>query len=322
MARSKRRQNYSGVLVIGDPHLEARQPGFRCDDYPETILRKIKWCLKYAEMQNLLPAFLGDFFDKPRDNPTWLIGRVIDLFVGREVIGIYGNHDCAEPRLTDNDSLSILIKAGCYRLVSQEDPWVGVMNEREVLIGGSSYREEVPEVVDRPPQRNLFDDSIPLIVWLTHHDIRLPGYESGRFDPFEIENCSLLINGHIHSRKSPIQMGQTVWMNPGNISRRNRRDLFKTQQPVVLHIEVTEEQHQVNEVVVPHEPFEKVFHPEFNVPEEEEKSSRFVDGLKELLNRKTESGAGLHVFLEKNLHRFSPAVASEIERLAQWIDEP
>ena len=47
---------YVGLLAIGDPHLEGRQPGFRKDDYPNVILDKLAWCLEYAEANRLLPA--------------------------------------------------------------------------------------------------------------------------------------------------------------------------------------------------------------------------------------------------------------------------
>jgi hypothetical protein len=58
--------NYVGLLLIGDPHLEGRQPGFRKDDYPNVILDKLAWCLDYAAVNHLLPAILGDLFDKAR----------------------------------------------------------------------------------------------------------------------------------------------------------------------------------------------------------------------------------------------------------------
>ena len=109
----------AGLLVIGDPHVEGRQPGFRRDDYPEVILEKIRWCLDYALENNLQPVFLGDMFEKPRDNSNWIIARLIEIMQGSGAIGIYGNHDCAEISLTENDSLMLLIKAGCLKLVSQ-----------------------------------------------------------------------------------------------------------------------------------------------------------------------------------------------------------
>ena len=75
--------SYDGILIIGDPHLEGRQPGFRKDDYPTVILDKLAWCLDYAAANRLLPAILGDLFDKPRDNPNWMLVRLLDMFADR-----------------------------------------------------------------------------------------------------------------------------------------------------------------------------------------------------------------------------------------------
>ena len=141
--------DYVGLLLIGDPHLESRQPGFRKDDYPAVILEKLAWCLNYATANRLLPALLGDLFDKPRDNPNWILGRLLEL-LGGEILTIYGNHDCAEPELSDHDSLSLLIKSGRLRLLSHQRPSRGALGGRLTVVGGSSYREPIPKQFDRP----------------------------------------------------------------------------------------------------------------------------------------------------------------------------
>jgi hypothetical protein len=33
-------QSCEGILFIGDPHIAAAPPGFRLDDYPQTVLGK------------------------------------------------------------------------------------------------------------------------------------------------------------------------------------------------------------------------------------------------------------------------------------------
>ena len=132
MSKRKSHASYTGLLVIGDPHIEGRQPGFRKDDYPTVVLEKVRWCLNFAYEDHLLPVFLGDMFDKPRDNPTWLIGALIEMLSEVSAIGIYGNHDCAETALNENDSLSILVKSGCLRLVDANDPWIGKIGRAHV----------------------------------------------------------------------------------------------------------------------------------------------------------------------------------------------
>lgn len=311
---------YVGLLVIGDPHLEGRSPGFRRDDYPRAILDKFEWCLRYAQAHDLLPALLGDLFDKPRDNPTWMLGTLIDVLGEVECVGIYGNHDCAEPQLSDHDSLSLLVKAGRLRMLDGA-PWRGRMGEgdgRPVVIGGSSYRQPIPESFavdagDGPP---------PLVFWLTHHDVIVPGYEEqGRLEPRPIDKVDLVINGHIHRRLADVPRDPTLWITPGNISRRTRSDASRDHVPAVLRIDVDQAGYRRTIVEVPHRPFDEVFHPEVTDVAVDTSASAFVAGLRELQARRTDGGAGLTSFLEKNLSQFDPAVAGEIMSLAKEVTD-
>jgi DNA repair exonuclease SbcCD nuclease subunit len=297
---------YQGLLCIGDPHLEARQPGFRKDDYAAAILGKLEWILEWAREESLLPAFLGDVFDKPRDNPTWLLSRLVDLLKGRETIGIYGNHDCADPILSDNDSLMLLFKTGLIRLVSADAPWSGQMNGAAVTIGGSSYREPLPK--QAPSDGGI-------CIWLSHHDLILPGYEEGRLRTGEIPGVSLVVNGHIHRELETRTTGETVWMTPGNISRRSRSDAVRDHVPSVLRV-IPGTPCVTKRVTVPHRPFEEVFHPLLTEEQPETGASAFVAGLAELESRRTESGAGLLAFIEKNMDQFDVEVAAVIRELA------
>jgi hypothetical protein len=306
---------YAGLLVIGDPHLEGRQPGFRKDDYPTVILGKLAWCLDYAAHNRLLPAIVGDVFDKPRDNPNWLLVRLIGL-LGGETIGLYGNHDVHyNPELTDDDSLSLLVKSSRIRLVSAESPWQGVLGGQAVVIGGSSYRQPIPDRF--PPDQASDGEPRPLTIWLLHHDILIPGYDGGRIKPREIEGVDLVINGHIHRHLGDIQAGKTLWLTPGNISRRARSDATRQHVPAALRVDVASGGFRLDYLEVPHRPYDEVFHELILGAAADAGESPFVAGLAELQGRRTASGAGLMEFLEHNLHQFEPAVADEIMNLAK-----
>jgi DNA repair exonuclease SbcCD nuclease subunit len=318
-ASPERGTSWQGLLAIGDPHLESRQPGFRCDDYPHVVLNKLRWCLNYAIQHRLVPMLLGDLFDKPRDNPNWLITQLIAMMQSVEVIGIFGNHDCAETTLTEHDSLSILVESGCLQLVSEEHPWTAEMNGRPVLVGGSSYRQRIPERVRLTARQSLFEKEA-FVVWLAHHDVTMAGYEeAGRFTPFEIGNVDLLVNGHIHRRLDTVRKGRTRWLTPGNISRRSRAEAIRQHVPSVLRIDVQPEGCRLDTIEVPHEPASRVFFEAISSLADEPLTSRFVDGLRELQLRRTDSGAGLHQFLEMNLGQFDEAVAREIRDLANEV---
>ncbi len=304
-----------GLLVIGDPHLEARVPGFRKDDYPRVILEKFRWCIKYAQTNRLLPVLLGDLFDKPRDNPTWMVCELMSMLDGVGCVGIYGNHDCADPQLCDHDSLSLLLGARSIRLLD-DAPWVGQMNGRTVVIGGSSYRKAIPERFNH----ESYGGEPPLIIWLTHHDIIVPGYEDhGRLSPRAVEAIDLVINGHIHRRLDDVLRGNTLWTTPGNISRRTRGDAAAEHTPAALRIDISRTGYTRTRVEVPHAKYEDVFHTGAidESIEHDPAGSRFVTGLSEILMRSTESRAGLFAFLDKNLGQFEQPVADEIRQLAQ-----
>ncbi|WP_437187434.1 metallophosphoesterase [Planctomicrobium sp. SH668] len=303
--------NYEGLLLIGDPHLEGRVPGFRKDDYPNVILDKLEWCLTYATENRLLPCILGDLFERPRENPNWLMVRLMQMMQG-EILCLYGNHDVHyNPQLTPDDSLSLLITAGKLTLIDENNLWSGSMNGRPVVVGGSSYRQAIPKDLPWTGERK------PIVVWMTHHDILIPGYDEGRIKPREIPGIDLLVNGHIHRRLENIHAGQTTWLTPGNISRRSRSDASKSHVPSVLRIDVTPETFNYYHVEVPFKPFEEVFHDTIVEVKTTVERSAFVSGLAELQARRTESGAGLMEFLKHNVQQFESSVADEILNLAR-----
>lgn len=322
--RKKRKSQTSlkGLLFIGDPHVENRQPGFRKDDYPNVILDKIKWCLGYAAENSLLPVLLGDLFEKPRENSNWMIGQLMEILYGTGAIGIYGNHDCADPSLTDQDSLALLIKSDCLRLINANKPWKGELNGWPVVIGGSSYREAVPKRydVELTSDGMLFPEK-PLVFWITHHDIHVPGYDGGRLRPREIENVQLLVNGHIHRRLEPVVRGETTWMTPGNISRRSRSDANRAHVPSVLQLDVADGAFKTHYVTIPHQPFDQVFHEAVQAVDVAGEASSFISGLKEMLSRRTASGAGLQAFLEEKLVDYDEPVAAEIMSLVKEVED-
>lgn len=320
-------QQFEGLLVFGDPHLEGRQPNFRKDDYPDVILKKIEFCLEYCRQHKLQPVCLGDLFDKPRDNSNWMMGSLIEMTQQTPIIGIFGNHDCAQPELNDDDSLSVLIKAGGYKIVNAGDFWTGFINGRRLVVAGSSYRQPIPKSFDSrlvPPVSDndgSKDTQPPLVIWLTHHDISFKDYDNGRNAAHEIENVDVLINGHIHRRLDPIVAGKTTWINPGNITRRSRSDANQAHIPKALHVKVSDVGLKFEDVIVPHQPFDEIFHEAIVPTEQEQSESGFISGLKELTNRRTDSGAGLKEFLNENIGQFEPDVADQILTLAKEITQ-
>ncbi len=335
-------ESFSGLLFIGDPHVEGRTPGFRRDNYPETVLAKLKWCIEYCEQQHLQPILLGDVFDKPRDNPNWLISRLLDIFKGRCIPTIFGNHDCANPHLDENDSLVLLSKAGAIRLLDEKNLCSFACEGRSVLVGGSPYRYPIPNVFSlRPdnvqliienPKGSMGLSTLPslnavcnpgLVVWLTHHDLTFPNPNEAVVTHLnELVGIDYVINGHIHKRASAnVVRGQTTWVNPGNIVRRSRSDSIRGHEPAVLRMDIASDGQWLHYIKVPHEEAERVFYDLDSIATDDTETSQssFVTGLATLQSRKTQSGAGLMQFLNENVKQFDSEVAGEILRLAEMV---
>jgi predicted phosphodiesterase len=310
-------KEYTGLLLIGDPHLASRVPGFRKDDYPRTIFDKLAWALEYAAEHRLLPAILGDLFHWPRDNSNRLLVQLLDLLDGSPV-GIAGNHDCKENELGEDDSLWILKAAGHLRLLDHSGPWQGNIDGRTVIVGGTPWGQKLPTSFDKSVLAR--DDSESLVIWLTHHDVTFPGYdEIGRIVPHEIPGIDIVVNGHIHRPLDDVIVGTTTWVNPGNIARVRRSDADRSRRPNVLRLDIRKQAWHKQTVEVPFLPHDDVFHKEIDSGEIRLDESMFVKGLATLESLRTHGGAGLREFLDQNLGQFDPRVAAEIRVLAEEV---
>lgn len=307
-----------GILAIGDPHVASRVPGFRRDEFPETVLVKLEWCLTYARRHSLLPVLLGDLFNWPRDNANWLLVRLMEI-MQQPVLAVPGNHDCAENTLKDDDSLMVLAKAGKVVLLDREGPWTGVMNGRPVVVGGSAWGPGIPKRYPSEDRPDLVRPEGALVVWVTHYIVGMPGCDEAQYSPHEIPGVDVVINGHLHRTLESVRKGGTAWLNPGNIARVLRGDATRDHVPKVLRLDVNADGWSAEYAEVPHRPFDEVFHPISGIESVEIGDSQFVKGLADLEARRTATGAGLGAFLEENLPQFPDAVADEIRRLAEEV---
>ncbi len=287
---------YAGLLFIGDPHVAASPPGYRLDDYRQTILAKLAFCLELAGRADYLPIILGDLFHLPRNNPNHLLVDLMELFRPYRPWVLVGNHDKHEARLTRDVSLAVLDAAGVIRLLAEPGPVALVrLGQLVVRIGASPDWTPLPTGWE--------DADADMVIWLTHHDLRFPDYEGGRFALKELPGIALVVNGHLHTPKPPLRLGQTLWYNPGSISRLTRSPLTQTRQPAVSVWRPGMAEPEA--VIIPHRPFAEVFVPlgedEMTIPAGLDESM-FIKGLENLMMRKTQEGLGLKAFLEANLN--------------------
>lgn len=206
-----------GFLFIGDPHLSSRKPGRRKDaDFGKTVLGKIDFAIMLANERRLVPVFLGDMFDRPVEEDERLKTQLVRILrkSWTTPVSNVGNHDIRNAVLTDGDSLAYLGETGLLKLAAHSGPVETFrIGTRTIALGATPYGQDAP--TDARP----FFGKVDSIVWLMHHDVAFESAYPGAMAPFAIAGCRLVINGHMHLKKKPIQVGGTLWCNPGNITR-------------------------------------------------------------------------------------------------------
>lgn len=206
----------AGLLVIGDPHVSSRRPGRRKDpDWPAAILAKLEACVAIANARDLLPVLLGDLFDRPVEPDVALVSRLVRLLRGfrHRPLANVGNHDVAHARLSDGDSLALLALADVLDVAAEAGPVAeAIVAGRRLRLGMTPWGEDLPRAVD--------GEGADAVVWFTHHDVAFAGAAyPGAVPPHAVAGCALVVNGHVHRRHAPQRAGETVWANPGAITR-------------------------------------------------------------------------------------------------------
>lgn len=247
-------KQYSGILFIGDPHVTNVSPKRRVEDeFLDVSLDKLNQSIKIADDNNLFPVCLGDLVNKPIESEITV--PLIKALRGRELLMPTGNHDVnvrkifnnfqSENDLPFNESstiipidnsttVSILEASGCLDIVNKKE-------ERQILLENGTlirlliipYGVAIPEVY--PDYQGTHDGDI-LNIMVTHHDINFGvGIQyPGSHRIFPIENCDMVVNGHIHDYKPVQEVGDTKWFNPGNILRTSKTVMYN--EPAVYSI--------------------------------------------------------------------------------------
>lgn len=216
---------YAGFLHIGDPHNSSRRPGTRNDsDFTATVIGKLEQAAAIANDRNLIPIILGDLFDREHDTQDrmmTLLVRVLNKFNIKPFV-LAGNHDLTETSLTDDTALAVLVEAEVVQVIEQTGVFLAAQIEMHdeiytVAVGGTPYGMTIPN--DVMPFLSEVGVLTEYVGWLTHEDIAFEGAYPGAMEPFEINGCSWVVNGHMHLSKRPLKAGRTIWHNPGNITR-------------------------------------------------------------------------------------------------------
>lgn len=213
---------YNSLLFVGDVHLSSIKPGRRTDDYVESIFHKLEQIKKYSIENNALVIFTGDLFHKGEEKSLTLLNKTILYFSGFDkYLKPYlclGNHDISNDKLlTDDYAISLLKNSSLLNVVDEIIEYNFLVNSDNIRIIFIPWGKEIPKKLS-------YHNGITVMV--THHDISFDGNSYPELiDPFYIENCNFVYNGHIHKKFDNIvienleQSFKTVWINNGSLTR-------------------------------------------------------------------------------------------------------
>ena len=224
-----------GFIFVGDPHIWSHKPGRRKDNYLSSICDKLRQIAHISNERCLWPVILGDLFHQAQDNDLYMLSevtRIFNMFLRKPIV-LVGNHDLTENTLTPGTALELFHSSGQILTLLDNGPFAvidivksldaGATKER-VLIGGTPYGQDIP-ISLAPWFKGTTHTAIQKkaqcqkIVWITHDDLAFDSNYPGATQLKPIIGCDLAVNGHMHKTQKPIQMGETSWHNPGNISR-------------------------------------------------------------------------------------------------------
>lgn len=205
-------EEFAGILWIGDPHVFSRRPGRRKDDYLSSVLGKLEACAEQANQDGLQAVITGDLLHRNDDNELGMLSRLmrtLQMFKHAPFV-IEGNHDKANARVGDADTLGLLALAGSVRLISEPGSFFrGRVGGHDVELFAAPYGALLPTKLESTAEFALL---------VSHHDLAIGGQTYPGCVPLhEIEGCVLWVNGHMHKTYPPVPMGQTMVWNPGNI---------------------------------------------------------------------------------------------------------
>lgn len=201
-----------GFLFLGDPHVCSTKVGRRKDDYLSSVLTKLEAAADLCRERQLLPIITGDLMHRNDDSNVRMLNRLtraLKKFPVAPVV-LEGNHDREMTELSDSDVLMLLAQTEVIRLTG-----TGLMDVYEFEGASKAVRVwACPYGADLPNRLPDFDG---LTVLLTHHDMAFGSAYPGAQPLKPIDNCSFVVNGHMHDTKKSVQQGDTWWHNPGNL---------------------------------------------------------------------------------------------------------
>lgn len=216
-----------------DIHLSGMIPRHRRDDFPQTMLNKLREIYSVSEELGCdFVAFGGDFFHTHRIYNYDVISGAMDIICGSKIptYACIGEHDLFghSPKTYYSSTLAFMIRhCSNFRILFEP------VDLGEVVLQAKHEWEKMDEAMERKVDPNKIN------VLVCHELIT-----SAKRAMFEIIDTSTLTNspfdvvvsGDLHCGYEVHSVGKTTFCNPGSVARRAINEMDRTPQFAIIEV--------------------------------------------------------------------------------------
>jgi len=217
-----------------DLHLSGKTPRHRIDDFPQTMVGKLREVYSIAKQTGCdFLAFGGDFFNNHRIFSYEVIDDAMDIICADSDLITYsciGEHDLYghSPNTYPSSTLAHMVRrCGKFRII--RDP----IEVGDVVLHAKHEWEDMFEAMKRDVDPSKYN------ILVCHELIT---NERAPFDVIstsELNPCpfDLVVSGDLHNGFEPHEVGDTWFCNPGALARRSTDHAYRWPQVAVIEVE-------------------------------------------------------------------------------------
>jgi DNA repair exonuclease SbcCD nuclease subunit len=220
-------------LFYTDIHLSGVNPRHRIDDFPRTMLAKLRETYAIAEETGCeFVTFGGDFFNSHRIFSYEVISEAMDVMCDSplKTYACVGEHDLYghSPNTYPSSTLAFMVRR-CANFKILFDP----VDLGNVVLHAKHEWENMQESMKRPI------DTKRLNVLLCHELITNKKAMFDIIDTKTLNPCpyDVVLSGDLHDGYDVHEVGNTMFCNPGSLARRAINDLNRTPQVAIIETE-------------------------------------------------------------------------------------
>jgi DNA repair exonuclease SbcCD nuclease subunit len=245
------------LCQLNDPHLCEKAPRNRTDEYFTDTVVEIFSAIATAKDNDCEAMLLpGDLFHIPAASrvPHSLVSAWLTLFSNSSMPSVFitpGNHDLSAGRIDSLESQPIGILGYHPKVTILHSGQVSMFNG--ITIRGIEWNYQMSK-------RSMKAVSeVPTDILITHAPItHAPNPFYSTIQPDQLQGiASIVAYGHIHKTERPVKIGDTIFSNPGALSRGSISEDDVNRTPSVAIIDTTDL--SVDYIPIKHKPPEDIY---------------------------------------------------------------